>query len=242
MGIRIKKEIGYFLNKDLASKILVPNYKEILEGLDYNDNNEVETFKSSLSDLVSNYEAESTMTNSTESMIMRMLLKRVMKIAPLELIREIYHFDDNEGILFITPDLVKYQRFDDLIDYYEHFNNQNFECRHLNMPIYPMVGWIYAKEIDENVPEAFRKEMEKEGCKLGDIIDSDLMSWLVSRYYENTVRSEDRLINIKKMSFFLPNVDPMAYLIAKAAGILNENVDEFIFRTTVKPAIISNWG
>lgn len=242
MGTRIVKYIGYHLNTNKIKDILVYNFKEILEDYDYNQNKEVEAFRERLNNLVNDYNKQSKLKNDLQHILMSYHMNDMPDLSPNQLIVELLNFDTEHGILFLTPELLKKKRFDDLIDYYENVNDINFKSQLLNSAIYPLNGWIYSKEIDDFVPDDFKEEFNKLNLKVGDVVTSDNMHWLMVYYYGKTKDGVDYFMDIKKTTFFHPNIDPLVFLIAKAAGVLKEDVSELMFNTAVEPSIVSVWG
>lgn len=55
MGIRISKDIGYYLPKKIAKSILKKDYRDILEELDYEDDKKA-AFKAELMRLMKNHD------------------------------------------------------------------------------------------------------------------------------------------------------------------------------------------
>lgn len=227
MGTRIHKDIGYLMNLDTAQKILVPDYNEILEQL---EDNEEEFFTRIVTEL-ENYQSDK---NSSETMFAKIYAKmfsqQTEKLQVYHIINEFYMGDDSEGVLFRTLDQFKASRYDDLIDYYEN-SIYTHEIKYLNRPIYPTQGYIYTGGLNE----------EHFNIKLGQVVENQLINYelLEEVSFENP---DDEYNNIVNSGHFVPNVDVFIYLTAKAAGILQPHVTELDFNRSVRPMIATYWS
>ena len=245
MGIRISKSIGYFADKEQVEELFKPNYEEILENLDYEETAAKE-FKEKV---LYNIKHHKTLSNAPDAEMVSLILNiyaKEKKWEPLSLIRQIYNLDDYHGFLFLTPCLLKKHRHDNDIDYYE---NDSSKCQFikniLNCPIYPVTGFLYKGKIEEYYPEVLKNAavyFEEENIVSGSVVDSHLLSVIMYLIYNKRFDDNSYYKAIKDTNIFHPNVDPLAYIIAKSSGILKDEINEITFRTTVEPAIITTWG
>ena len=233
MGIRIKKQIGYFLpNKDVK-QLFVTNYKEIMEDLDYEED-QIKFFFNNLFELMRNYQT----THKTDAFMLKyfandyeeMLTNK--KLSPLDLISQVFFYDDIKGFLFTSKEQSLLSRHDDLIDYYE--NSVNNKILPLNRPIYPVTGYVYQGGLEEKFPKLNKY----------DVIDGTECSYLIKTVTEkdisNSLAKETK--KIVKSGFFTPKIEPLIFIVAKAANILKADITEQQFNSHLIPATVSTWS
>jgi hypothetical protein len=167
------------------------------------------------------------------------------KWSAIELISKIFNYDTFKGILFSTPDLLKNNHFDDTIDYYEA-NSMNFKIQNLLQPIYPISGFIYTGGLENTNAGDFLNDFfkdENKSLRKGTIVDNQLINTVIHITDGKINNNKQKYLKqIQNTKSFHPEVDPLAFLIAKASGILNANLSEYDFRTNVHPSIITSWG
>lgn len=238
MGIRISKSIGYHLPKNKISSILVKNYEEIMENLDYEDDLEQKFFDSlmPLADQLLN-------PDSSAFILAKMEIKHILeayknkKLKSYDLIRLTQNYDDFWGVTFYTNNLYRQSRHDNSIDYYEAQGDINGHIQYLNAPIYPVQGYVYHGGLETE--ETF------------DIVEKEVVVEHLS-YYARIINKKfyDGKKNVDKHHYklltekgiFTPVIDEVIYILAKASGILKEDITPYIFNKTVKPAILTTWG
>lgn len=233
MGMRIHKTIGYLINSELLSQIVVDNYADILENLDYEDEAEQQFFDNLLGSM-HDYDTDKGNSEKILTKIMGNHFQDEIKknnIKSYNLVSTLYMGDDDCGILICTPELFKACRYDDLIDYYEN-ETAAHDINYLNRPIYPCQGYIYKGGLEEKHPDLI----------MGHVYDNYLIKhqYLEGMANSNTAQEEGK--NMVEGGFFSPNVEAQAYLIAKASGILKPNVTEHEFNIVAQPMIATYWG
>jgi hypothetical protein len=228
MGIRIHKDIGYFIPLDQFSGFLVPNYQEVIEDLDQDDD-KANQFWEVLQNEMANYTGSG-----------KILIKHAMKqytpearkaegLEPYHLASPAHFYDDEVGFLFQDYDLYKQSRFDNLIDYYET-PIETSEINYLNRPIYPNVGYVYKG----GMPDPAFDLVAGTNYPYSDV------AYIVSEHTKNDKEILPK--DIVDTNFFHPKIDPLIYMIAKASGVLMPHVTEELFNATVAPAILVYWG
>lgn len=238
MGIRINKDIGYFLPSEDIDKILVSNYQEILENLDSEDGEEEVFFKKLIHSL----------ENSEDSIDKIILAKSYQDkfdkkdLQYFHLVNEPLFGDDTNGVLFRTQDHYKNSRHDDLIDYYESEENLDNSINYLYKAIYPTQGFIYKGGItDEKILADFDKYNKP--LKISDSYDYFYVKIILNQlgFKLDDVAEGQVSKAIVESGLFYPKVDSVLYLTAKAANILKPDITKEIFDATVKPAILTYW-
>lgn len=223
MGIRIRKDIGYLMSLDTAQKVLVPNYAEILETLEENE----QDFFNRITTELENYTSEKSKHETMFAhMYANMFAKEKLEV--YHLIKELYMGDDCNGILFRSPELYKASRFDDLIDYYET-SIYAHDIKYLNRPIFPTEGYIYTGGLNE----------DHFNIKLGSVYDNYRIKY---ELLEHIDFNEDEYDTIVGSGHFVPNVESFVYLAAKAAGILQPHITELDFNCSVRSMIATYWS
>lgn len=227
MGIRIRKDIGYLMTLETAPKILVPNYADILEDLEEDE-------QAFFDRIIKEHESYESEKNSSETMFTHiyanMFAKEKERLEVYHLIKELYMGDDSAGILFRSPELFRASRYDDLIDYYE-MSIYAHDIKYLNRPIFPTEGYIYTGGLNE---EHFK-------IQLGAVYDNYRIKYQLLEHL--TFKDpDDEYGNIVNSGHFVPNVETFVYLAAKAAGILQPHVTELDFNRSVRPMIATYWS
>jgi hypothetical protein len=243
MGIRISKDIGYYLPKKIAKSILKKNYRDILEELDYEDNKRA-SFKEDVMRLMKNHDKLSDAHDAEKES--RMFYYSIHNAEydwnPVDLIQTVFNCDDEHGVIFKTPELVKKSHFDDDIDYYEADGIIKFKVKLLNRPIYPCSGFIFKGTDNQKIVDYFKRFEDKQTLKQGVVIEGNQINSLLYVLNQKSFEGATFYKKLKETKAFHPNVEPLAWIIAKASGILLDSVSEIQFRTTVEPAIITTWG
>lgn len=243
MGIRISKDIGYYLPKKILKSIIKPKYQDILEDLDM-DEEKAEKFKSDVQYLMENH---ATLSSSIDAEVESHMLyyaihNKEYDWTPTDLVRTVYNCDDEHGLMFRTPELVKKSHFDDDIDYYESVDHFKFKALLLNRPIYPVSGFIFKGTSNQEILDYFKRFDDKKELIQGMVVEGNRLNTLLYILNQKSFEGGKFYKEVRKTNAFHPNVEPLAWIIAKASGILLDNVDEFKFRTTVEPAIVTTWG
>lgn len=240
MGIRIHKDIGYFLPNEDLDKILVSNYSEVLENLDENDDAEKNFFHNLITSM-----QESTNDDVTQilnKLTAKSYLEKIKKneLSYYHLVSQITFGDDDEGVLFRTYDHYKNSRYDDLIDYYECSPENSI--KYLYSAIYPNQGFIYKGGIiDEKIIDAFANFNKP--LVVGQTQEYFYVKILLAQLGFNLDLPEGEVSKaIVDSGLFYPKVDNALYLTAKAANILQPHVTKEIFDSLVKPAILTYWA
>lgn len=234
MGIRVSKEIGYFIPLAKFKDIIVKNYSNVLEKIDY----EEEKYLKKMLKGYQNYKSQSK--KSHEETFIHIMGKRYEKdneqIKPYELVKMAMFYDDEIGILVMTPELAKERRYDDLMDYYENYqNNMEGSIRYLNCSIYPSQGYVYTGGLDHVADQNGDPRLEK-----GQVVG---MYEVKSYLPESENIPEEKLQEfVTHSGHFRPNIEAGAYIIAKAFGILQKHVTEDDFNNVFEPVIITSWG
>lgn len=230
MGIRITKDIGYFVSTENFSGLINSEFEDILENLDEDDVSEESFFKKLFSEMkIFDQKCFSQFsTNYFTNDYSKAYHEK--KLNSYDLIKEIYFNDTLKGLLFCTMEQHKARRHDDLIDYYEA--DANPKITELNRPIYPNEGYIYKGGLKNSAMKTFDIVSYKDAEKA---LNKDGIC------YEYTDLKEGSKL-LMDTGFFQPNVEHVIYLIAKSAKILDGDISHKKFNSRVKPVIISSWG
>lgn len=245
MGIRIHKDIGVFVSKEIAPLLFVDNYRDILEEL-YDDEDRVAAFWQQLPEIakerlceddyyMAKYNLQAMQKQAAEK-------KYNDKLRVEQVIKTIFFYEDSEddfqGLLFCSISQAQASRYDDLIDYYESNQMAENSVKYLNKAIYPTSGYVYQGGLDdflhEDELEIGQVQMEHLG-RYATLINQ--------HFYENKLNHEhdfSRLMTEK--GFFTPNIDECMFVLALASGILKQEVSFKRFNSLVKPAIITYWS
>jgi hypothetical protein len=229
MGIRIRKEIGYFIPVEKYNGFIVQNYEDVLEDLDENSETHIEHMLEAFKNF--EFQSKHNMDNVFLKYLANEYEKEKNKFQAYNFLSQVYFGDDVVGIMIKTPELHKKTRYDDLIDYYE--NNLAIEdtIRYLNQPIYPSQGYVYTGGLEKEFPE----------LEVGKIYD---MFHIKCIYLTDTLKlAEDKKTEfVCKSGHFRPNIEGGAFVIAKTFGILEEHITENDFLKMMEPVIITSWG
>lgn len=242
MGIRIHKDIGYFLNKKDIKAILVPGYDEILDDCDSIDKDFVAKMQIEFDSLTGN--------NPIAFTYAQIQLKQLVdkKTDLMDFVKTIHNYDDFKGVIFRTPELAKDSHFDDLIDYYENVEKAHYKLRLLKQSIYPDSYYICVKvpALNKNSLEVYAEENPRKPLlEVGDLVSSDKLHYLM--LYQGIPNNHDR---VKVWAYpedggekyFHPYVNILTYIAAKVAGILKSDVSFVQFSQYLEPAIVTHWG
>lgn len=242
MGIRIHKDIGYFLNKKDIKAILVPHYDEILDECDSIDQEFVTKMQTEFDSLTGN--------DSIGFTYAKIQLKQLAekKTDIMDFVKTIHNYDDFKGVIFRTPELAKDSHFDDLIDYYENVEKADYKIRLLKQSIYPDSYYICVKvpPLNKHSLEIYAEENQRKPVlEVGDLVSSDKLHYLM--LYENIPNDHDRVKiwaypEAGGEKYFHPYVNILTYIAAKVAGILKSDVSFVKFSQYLEPAIVTHWG
>lgn len=245
MGIRIHKNIGFYLPQEMISKLLVDNYSDIMEDNEDIDNNFFKKIESKVKEL---YESE-----SDSFFLFKLQFKRYLKneknISIYSLINVINNGYEDNGILFSTPELIGKSRYDDLIDYYEHVDNPETVIKYLRTPIYPDSFYICIEkpDITEDSLEELNLTYPKRNGKpieIGNTVTiNDL--YLLSVKGEERENIDNREWTYPKegnKKYFHPYMNPITYLIIKELKLFKEDVSYIDFIKLLEPAIVTYWS
>lgn len=243
MGIRIHKDIGYFLHKKNIQAILVPDYDEILDEIYTIDQDFVEKMQSEFDTLTAQFKpigftyAQIQLNQLTEN-----------KTEIMDFVKSIYNYDDFKGVMFRTPELAKNSHFDDLIDYYENVEKPNYKIRLLKQSLYPDNYYICVKvpPLNQNSIEVYAKENRaKSVLEVGDLVSNDTLHYLM--IYEGISNNHNPVKTWAypesgEEKYFHPYINVLTYIAAKVAGILKPGVSYVHFSQQLEPAIVTHWG
>lgn len=229
MGIRIRKEIGYFIPLEKYKNFIVENYEEVLEDLDENNEIHIDNMLHAFQNF--EFQSKHNLDNAFLKYIAKEYEKEKNKFQAYNFVSEVYFGDDAVGILIKTPELHKKTRYDDLIDYYENNLNMEDKIRYLNQPIYPSQGYVYTGGLEKEFPD----------LEVGKIYD---MFHIKCIYLTDSrkVEEDKQLEFVCKSGHFRPNIEGGAFIIAKTFGIVEEHVTENDFSKMMEPVIITSWG
>lgn len=236
MGIRINKQIGYFLSNEKISTVLIKDYENILEQLKENSDWEKQYFES-LEQV-----AKEVLTPSEYSMAqfeLRFLKSTFDKkeIKFHKLISDLYLGDDSQGLLFKTEEMVKSDRRDDLIDYYDNFLENNI--KYLYAPIYPSIGYVYHGGL-ENYDIYPKLEVGEEYAQFVGHIARAVNKHIYSDERNLNTSSEIGKILTEK-GYFTPCINPCMYVLAKTAGIVQDTISHVEFNRHLEAVIATTW-
>jgi len=248
MGSKISKSIGYFVPSDKAELLFSDTLDDVIDDMFIPNsiiqqmNLEFETFQDLIKD-------EHNFRFISSRFEMKALMQKE-KVAVSEFLSTIYHFDDHKGFLFKTPELNKYGKSDDLIDYYENVDNPVYKIQYLKTNIYPQVAYVCVKDKSFEAIEACELAVEYNGnpiIKKNNFISfSDLQNILVEDGDKQAMstRSIQHLVEpvLEKDKYFHYCIDPLCYIFAKCTGIISKDMSYFDFIQYAEPAIITTWN
>lgn len=229
MGIRIHKEIGYFISVEKYNNFIVKNYEDVLDDIDENNHLHIEN----MLEAYKNYKPQSK--ENYEDIVLKYLANEYNEkkdtFQAYNLVSKVFFGDEMVGILVKSPELHKHTRYDDLIDYYENNLAIEDKIKYLNQPIYPSQGYIYTGGLEKEFPN----------LKKGSIND---MFHIKCIYLKDTLKLDEsqQLEFVCKSGHFRPNIEAAAFIIAKTFGILEQHVNEDDFNNVVEPVIVTTWG
>jgi len=230
MGIRISKEIGFFIPIEKYDGFIVKNLEDVLEDIDENG----ESYIDNMITAYKNYrpEGKSDYEGSFLKILANQYSKEKEKFSAYNFVKDVYFHDDVVGLMVTTPELYKKRRYDDLIDYYESdLHNPECTIKYLNQPIYPSQGYIYTGGLEEKFPKL-------EVGSLNNMFDIKCI------YLEGARKVQEDKLNefVCNSGSFRPNIDAAAFIIAKTFGVLEKGIGELDFYKKMEPVIITNWG
>lgn len=244
MGIRIHKNIGYYLPKKNIKNILVDNYKDIIDDTDLIDKAIFEKMSIELTQFTKNFDHISFIYPQIK---LKDFIEDNVGLNILNFISTVYDYDTFKGVLFLTPELAKESRYDNLIDYYENNQTPVFKLKLLKQPLYPDNYYFCTKvpELTQNALEVFAKENPKKPTlEIGDIVSPDKLRYLM--IYNNADYTNKTNVwaypKDKSEKYFHPYVNIIIYIFAKTLGILKPQVSYLDFSKELEPAIINSWG
>ena len=244
MGTRVHKDIGYFLSKKNISKVLVKKYDDII---DKNYIIKPETIQKIIDEIT----VISTENPQFDRIFPQYQLKELIEKGKTDIhqfFKDISDYDTFKGVLFLTPQLAKYSRGDDLIDYYEEVKNLKFNLNLLKSTIYPDSFYFCLKvpPLNKDSLEIYAEENKRKPIlEIGDLVMADRIRYLM---LYNSVKNKDEYVNIwaypekEEEKYFHPYINIMTYAFAKVLGILKPNVSYLDFAQLLEPAIITHWG
>lgn len=245
MGIRINKDIGYYLPKKNINKVLVKKYDDILDDMYHIDQDFIEKMSIEFDILTA---GEDKIGFIVAKLQMKALLKSKNPVEFNTFVKSIYDYDTFKGMLFQTPDLAKSSHFDDLIDYYEQVENPVFVLNLLQQSIYPDSYYMCVK-----VPELTEESLNiyaqtnprKPILEVGDLVTADTVNYTM--LYSNIATSNGRVKkwaypNKGKEKYFHPYINILTYVAGKVAGIIKPEITYIEFAQYLEPAIVTHWG
>ena len=163
MGIRIHKDIGYYLPKKHFSKVMNKKFRKIMDDEYYLSQEQLESISKELDLIMVELDRESIFSKYQ----MTEILKKD-KVEFRDFLRNVFDYDTEKGLLFLTPDLAKSCRWDDLIDFYENNTNYQFKIQFLKKPIYPL-SYYYCIETPplSDETKSFYAEESKSNPEIG---------------------------------------------------------------------------
>lgn len=246
MGIRIHKNIGYYLVKKNISHILVKNYDEILDDLSFLDK---PFFKKMAGEMEQIFGKNHIGLTYAEIQLQQLIKNNTKKQITFDtFVKSIYHHDTFKGVIFQTPELSKASKFDDLIDYYEHVDNPMFKANLLKQSLYPDNYYICIKvpTLTKEALEVYASENPRKPIlEVGDLVSSDKLHYIM---LYNKIGHERSAINkwayptAGSEKYFHPYVNVLTYVASKVAGILKPDLSYVEFSQYLEPAIITYWG
>lgn len=248
MGAKISKSIGFFVPSDKAELLFSDMLAEVID----------DTFISS--DIIQkmnvefeNFQKVIKNDHNFRFISSRFEIKALMhkdKVAVSEFLSSIYHFDENKGFLFKTPELNKYGKSDDLIDYYENVDNPVYKIQYLKTNIYPQIAYVCIKDKSFDTDEACELAHEYNGntvIKKNSFISfSDLQNILVADGDKQAMSTRNFQHLVESVSaqdkHFHYCIDPLCYIFAKCTGIIPNYMSYYEFIQYAEPAIITTWN
>lgn len=249
MGSSVNKSIGFFISPENAAKIFTGQENNILD----------ETVLDSGFIVKMDSELKSLLTELKEKHKRRFFsaiydMKNIQdsgKIKIHDFIHTIFYFDDFKGYLIKTPDLNKYNRHNDLIDYYETVNNPNFKIEYLKSNIYPEMDYVCVKDMHMRNNEA--KELldmhypGKTFLATGDFITHSDLRYILTANGDSLVQKNEHFQHLviaehESDKYFHYCINPICYAFLKSTGILRADITYLQFIQYLFPAIITTWG
>jgi len=243
MGIRIHKDIGYYLPKKHFSKVMSKKFRKIIDDGSYLSIEQLENISKEL-DLVMTELGNHSVFSKYQ---MSEILKKD-KVDFRDFLRNVFDYDTEKGLLFLTPDLAKSCRWDDLIDFYENNTNYQFKIQFLKKPIYPL-SYYYCIEtppLSDDSKSLYAEESKSNPeLKKGSIISNDKLHYLSLM---EGVSIQDKEANPwaypakNKPKYFHPEVDIIIFAFARSFKLIKPELIYSDFIQFLEPAIITSWG
>lgn len=233
MGIRIKKQIGYFLNNKEVKNLFIKDYVQVIEDLDIQDEKEKDFFLSLFEMMKNSVNSRGEKDFFMAGYLLNEYEKAVKEntLKAYKLISKMLSCDDVKGVFICSMEQCAVSRYDDLIDYYE--NSMQDKIKKINRPIYPLTGYIYQGGLEKSYPNLIK----------GQKVDASL-AWKAVNF-KNVKEGENYqkyFYEIIKGGYFTPVIDPIVFMIATAAKLLKPGVTKEEFNAIVKPVIATTWS
>lgn len=248
MGSKISKSIGFFVPLDKTEKLFTEKLNEVIDDTFI----QFDLIKKMAEEFDSFYKIMKTEHNFrffSSAWQIKSLIKQD-KINISEFLSSIYFGDDHKGFLFKTPELNKYSKSDDLIDYYENVDNPVYKIQYLKTNIYPEMSYVCLKNKSFSSSEALEIVREHNGKSIIEkhsfISYSDLNFILTADSDKQAIKNRNiqHLVNPENPQdkYFHYCIDPLCYIFAKSTGIIKKDMSYFDFIQYFEPAIITTWN
>lgn len=247
MGIRIHRDIGYFLSKNKMKSVLVKNYETILNRLSSDIEQKkffelLDVFIQKEGAICENADKTNRFydTDIESAVYARNLKKEFEKktIQLSDLIKNIYFYDTFKGIVFSNEQMAKASRYDDLIDYYDN-RKQTSSIKSINCPIYPISSYVYQGGLEQY--DIYPKLIVG-----NSYMESSHIAYNINRLIYNNKYNLNDGVKVAKLltkdGYFKPTIDNLVYYIVKATGILKEDITIAQFESALEPSIITSWN
>lgn len=244
MGIRVHKDIGYYLPKKHISKLLVKDYDDVIDDNYTLTPDLIERVIARVEQLGKEY----PQVDVVFAIVQLKDLCKEKHICADNFVSIIHCYDTFKGVLFRTPNLKSYCRFDDLIDYYEEVKNAKFKVKYLKQAIYPNNFYVCLDVPPVSDVSSLRftnRHYSHAPLAPGHMLMSDEMRMLM---LENGVKCEfdkpNGWVYPEKghAKYFHPYVDVMTYAFAQEIGLLKDGVSYLDFIQCLEPAMLTHWG
>lgn len=244
MGIRINRDIGYFLEQEKVKDLLVDNFQNIIEK---NENINHDVLK------VIKEVSKTEFSDKNSFLLFNSQLKRYLKredfnININEIVSVIRNGYSDAGVLFQTPELSKKSRYDDLIDFYDNMHNLILNVKYIKEPIYPDSFYVCIdvpvltdesiEYLNENYPRRIPGQLTVgENLSISDFY----MLNIEGEEYRDIENKEWTYPTDDKIKHFHPYINPIIYLIVKELKILKPGINYIDFIKNLEPAIVTSW-
>lgn len=244
MGIRVHKDIGYYLKKRAISKILVSDFDTRI------DKNYTMS-KASVKRIIQQVKELAEAYTDLDSVYPVVQLKELLNkehICSDQFVKQINDYDTFKGLLFVTPQLASYSRYDDLMDYYEEYCTPKFKLNLLKQSLYPDNFYVCVKVpplTDKSSAHYPETRHDSKNLEVGHSLMQTDMRWLMISNKEKFDFDKPNLWAYPEKGgekYFHPYVNIITYAFAKEIGILKPNVTYLDFIQYLEPAIVTHWG